>query len=335
MQVFTKVTPLNALTDGASISLSSSLVQYVALNAGIPALGLWTLLCSVQQADQSSKERFCEKYNLTAAAFDKTMNKLAALNLVWQEADSGFEQDWFVANVPKKVADLTEYFMFELKTLFEQGDFSSTQAEQPASTFAEQQLNIVPDYEQLNNGNWQQLRLEQDFFDLGVIKLPAELVPQYWDTFIASNDNKGELVPPRNVLLKKWKSYVANVSVNLAVSERRSAQNFERKVEQNTAAQQRNIEAWQALLETKIPQAQSFSAAMHNLSNVEDDVWLGFIQQHIRLKSEPLNLTNLQYAFEEYCKTTGQKFLKQVAVPKEIDNTLNDTSWADNLDDIL
>ena len=72
------------------------------------------------------------------------------------------------------------------------------------------------------------------------------------------------------------------------------------------------------------------------LDNVENDVWKGFIQQNIRYKNEPLNHTRLRYSFEEYCKTNGQKFIKKVKPQaKEIDHQLDDTSWANNLDDVL
>lgn len=333
MLIFSKVNSLDSIASIETLSLSNKLIEYVASKAGIPALGLWVLLCNQITTGSVDRRAFCQKYSLAEGAFDKTIVKLANLNLAWHEQDSGFEQDWFISNLPKAITTQTEQFLFQLENLFKNEDFglgsvSNTQSFIDIEPIATVKID--------NRYSWDKLALEPEFYNLAALKIPKELIEQYWDTFISSNDQKGEIVPARPVLYKKWKSYIANVSVNLAVSDRRFSNQMEQKAKKYTLTEQKNIEAWQALLEQKIPQVQSFSAAMNNLSQVENDVWIGYIQQNIRYKNDPLNNTNLQYSFEEYCKTTGQKFLKkQSAPPKEIDNQLNDTSWANNLDDVL
>jgi hypothetical protein len=180
------------------------------------------------------------------------------------------------------------------------------------------------------------LQLAKEFYDLAVLKLPQDLIEHYWDCFISTNDNKGELVPEHRVLLKKWKSYIANVSVNLAVSQRRYQNSIKESSQVKDIRAQKNIDFWSALLEHPIPQNLAFIATINNLSDVETEVWRGFVQQNIRFKAEPMNPNPLQYAFEEYCKTTGQKFKqKGNMAPSDFDNTLDDTSWAQNLDDVL
>jgi|GEM_PF-2475355 len=339
MLIFSKVNSLDSLSNLDTVSIPSKLIEYVATRAGIPALGLWVLLCNQTTSSKMTKELLCQKYNLSEAAFDKTMKKLQALNLAWHEYDPGFENDWFVSNLPKAIAIHTEKFLFQLENLFSNEEFGLDKIENEVEqAFVKaDDVDLSTSNNTLNNQHrWETLELSADFLNVASTKIPKELVHQYWDSFTSSNDIKGEIVPERNVLFKKWKAYIANVSVNLAVSERRHSNNLEVRAKNNSVREKNNIDAWQALLEQPIPQAQSFTAAINNLSNVENDVWIGFIQQNIRFKNDPMNLTNLQYAFEEYCKTTGQKFLrKKAAQPSEFDYHLSDTSWANNLDDVL
>jgi len=341
MQIFNKTTSLDSSKQIESLVISKKLIEYVGLKAGIPALGLWVLLCNQAGGTKLTQTTFCQTYGLPESAFEKTMKKLAALNLAWHEQDQGFQKDWYVSNLPKALTVQTESFLFQLESFFTQKDLTNSSFDgTPINNLvnvvtAEPKISAYTATEQ-SSYQWDSLVLLQDFHDIAASKIPKELVQQYWDSFTSSNDNKGEVVPSRNILFKKWKSYIANVSVNLAVSDRRFSNNVERKKQSVSLIEQKNIEAWQALLEQKIPQIQSYSAMMSNLSTVEDDVWLGFIQQNIRFKNSLMNNTTLQYAFEEYCKTTGQKFLKQKAsAPSEFDDTLNDTSWANNLDDVL
>jgi len=365
MLIYSKITSLDSLSKVDTLSIPAKLIDHIALKASIPALGLWVLLCNQVIGTNRSKIDFCKTYQLSQAAFDNTMAKLATLNVAWQEQDLGSE-DWVVANLPKALALQTEKFLFQLENMFNMDDLSGDEVarefEQPIFEFHQHQqtshstntpaVNIAV-HSALNKEDetahigmyrpptstqhrWDSLELALDFFDIAATKVPKELVQQYWDSFISTNDNKGEVVPARALLFKKWKAYIANVSVNLAVSDRRYSNNIERKVKSNNIREQKNIDAWQALLEQRIPQEQSYSAMMSNLATVENDVWLGFVQQNIRFKNDPMNPTTLQYAFEEYCKTNGQKFLRKKDVPStEIEQQLNDTSWANNLDDVL
>jgi hypothetical protein len=338
MQIFNKTTSFDPSKQIDSLVISKKLIEYVALKAGIPALGLWVLLCNQVSTSKLTQAAFCQSYGLPESAFEKTMNKLAGLNLAWHEQDQGFQTDWCVSNLPQTLTKQTESFLFQLNAFFAQDDLAneSFDGKRLANVVTEEPRAIVNNANLSTDYHWDTLVLQQDFHDVASTKIPKELVQQYWDSFTSSNDNKGEMVPSRSVLFKKWKSYIANVSVNLAVSDRRFTNNIERKKQSISLTEQKNIAAWQALLEHKIPQIQSYSAMMSNLSTVENDVWLGFIQQNIRFKNSLMNNTTLQYAFEEYCKTTGQKFLKQKAsAPSEFDDTLNDTSWANNLDDVL
>jgi len=368
MLIDSKVTPLNSLANIDTIVFPSQLIEFVALKASIPALGLWVLLCSQKLTSQETKNNFCQKYQLSTAAFDKTMSKLESLNLAWQAQTVGVD-DWHVANLPKNIAEQAESFLGQIESLFTTEQTNATQASannvQPTQFHSSQtdsnqlspnrlspnQTNQTPsahfiDFDSSTSNNyqmtnepkesWDSLELPLDFFDIAATKIPKELVQQYWDSFIAANDNKGEVVPERKLLYKKWKAYIANVSVNLAVSDRRFSNNVERKAQSINLRDQKNIEAWQLMLEQRIPQELAYEAMMNNLTAVENDVWLGFIQQNIRFKNEVMNPTSLKYAFEEYCKTSGQKFLRKQSVPEsQLDVQLNDTSWANNLDDVL
>lgn len=346
MLIESKITPLNSLTDIDTIVLPSQLIEFVALKASIPALGLWVLLCSQKVNSSQTKQSFCEKYQLSNAAFDKTMNKLASLNLAWQTHTVGVD-DWQVANLPKDLTEQAESFLGQLENLFisEQSTppaVSADKINQSAYSSSVQYFNIdnsLNTQYQVSSAplqQWDTLELPLDFFDIAATKIPKELVQQYWDSFIATNDNKGEVVPERKLLYKKWKAYIASVSVNLAVSDRRFTNNVEQKAQTMNLRDQQNIDAWQALMEQPIPQDLTFETDMNGLSDAANDVWLGFIQQNIRFKNEVMNHNSLKYAFAEYCKTSGQKFVKkQSAADSQIDEQLNDTSWANNLDDVL
>ena len=325
------------MTDIDSIAFPCQLLELVALKASIPALGLWVLLCNQRGQTQHNKVEFCQKYQISTHAFDKTMVKLAELNLVWRQHSIG-KDDWHVANLPKDLTQKLHLLLDEMESLFVAKHLQVKQHPVDKKSVRIELRNssngLAPAQDQ--SQQWESLELGEDFFQIAATKIPQELVNQYWDSFIAGADKRAELVPERKLLFKKWKAYIANVSVNLAVSERRFSSNAERKVKHNSQREQNNINAWQLLMEQRIPQELSFSAAINNLAAVENDVWLGFIQQNMRYKNETMNPTNLQYAFEEYCKTSGQKFLRKSAAPEsELDEQLNDTSWANNLDDVL
>jgi len=348
MLIDSKVTSLSSLAHIDTIAFPSQLVEFVATKASIPTLGLWVLLCSQKLSNQQTKTAFCSKYQLSTAAFDKTMTKLATLNLAWQSQSIGID-DWHVANLPQTLAKQAESLLTQIEDLFavEQSAPNQILAEQkfPEQVTSSEVTHAISFDSQDNNHyqmvsepilQWDSLELALDFFDIAATKIPKELVQQYWDSFIASGDNKGEPVPERKLLFKKWKAYIANVSVNLAVSDRRYSNNIERKAQTMNLRDQQNVDAWQKMLEQPIPHELAFETDMNNLGAVLNDVWLGFIQQNIRFKNETMNHNSLKYAFAEYCKTSGQKFLRKQAVPEtQIDEQLNDTSWANNLDDVL
>jgi hypothetical protein len=337
MLINSKITPVHSMTDVDSIAFPCQLLELVALKASIPVLGLWVLLCNQQGQVQHNKVEFCQKYHISTHAFDKTMAKLAELNLVWRQHSIG-NDDWHVANLPKELTNKLQLLLSEMESLLVA---EQLQAKQPPVD----KKSAIVEFHNRSNGlasakvqsqQWESLKLGEEFFQIAATKIPQELVNQYWDSFIAGADKRAEVVPEKKLLFKKWKAYIANVSVNLAVSERRFSNNIERKAKQNSQREQNNINAWQLLMDQRIPQELSFSAAINNLAAVENDVWHGFIQQNMRYKNEIMNPTNLQYAFEEYCKTSGQKFLRKSTAPEsELDEQLNDTSWANNLDDVL
>ena len=73
MLIDSKVTSLSSLTHIDTIAFPSQLIEFVALKASIPTLGLWVLLCSQKLSNQQTKSDFCNKYQLSTSAFDKTM----------------------------------------------------------------------------------------------------------------------------------------------------------------------------------------------------------------------------------------------------------------------
>ncbi len=343
MLINSQITPQHLMTDLDTVSLPVQLVEYVALNASIPVLGLWVLLCNQKGQSQHNKNQFCQKYQLSPQAFDKAMSKLMQLDLAWRQQSIG-KDDWHVANLPQQLTTQLHTLLGEMENLFAAQSLQTKprsanqqSASGNLSSVLETNVSAVADNKSdLKAQGWDSLILAEDFYQIATTKIPAELINQYWDSFVASADKRAEPVPDRKQLFKKWKSYIANVSVNLAVSERRFSNNIQRKAQQNSLTEQKNIDAWQLLMEQRIPQELSFSAAMNNLAQVENDVWHGFIQQNIRYKNETMNPTNLRYAFEEYCKTSGQKFLRKSGnAETELDQQLNDTSWANNLDDVL
>ena len=61
MLIFSKVNSLDSITAIETLSLSNKLIEYVASKAGIPALGLWVLLCNQITTGSVDRASFCQK----------------------------------------------------------------------------------------------------------------------------------------------------------------------------------------------------------------------------------------------------------------------------------
>ena len=336
MKISARIHESNVLSHTEGLFLPKNLVNLIAERIGVSALGLWIVMCT--SPSDSSKQHICQKFNVPEQSFDKVISKLKRLNLVWSEYEFG-EQELNVSNLPKPLFDSIEATVFEFQqAISSDSAFSYRQDDYISPVLVSEKLaeNIENDTQE--SQSWYDLILDQVLIDIAIAsaKLPPDSISGYWESFISSNELRGEVIPGKDLLRKKWRAYIAKVSVNLTVSDRRYNNAIQEQQEQKTARQQANIEAWQGLLEQHIPQDLSFLAAINNLAKVEQDVWQGFVQQNIRFKNEVMNKTNLKVAFEEYCKTTGQKFKQQLSKPNnQFDQQINDKAWAANLDDVL
>lgn len=333
MLVVKKCYAVDDLIQGESISIPVTLVELVASKVGVAALGLWVLLSS--QRKPETMANICQQYSISQASFDSVMAKLQALQLAWQQLDHQRNQQWMVSNLPKPLMSMAEQLAVDLEHALQSGDpFNYQSSQSVAPTLQVVEMSQEPAAK--TGSNWTDLKLDDACSGIAFTKLPHDMIKHYWDCFVSSNDVKGTQVPERSLLIKQWRSYVNNISTNLAISNKRYINTVDNNTKAKQSREQLNQQGWQALLEQPIPQEQAFIAAINNLASVEQDVWLGFVQQNMRFKNDVMNKTNLKYAFEEYCKTSGQKFKqRQSAARNEFDQQLNDTSWANNLDDVL
>lgn len=125
--------------------------------------------------------------------------------------------------------------------------------------------------------------------------------------FTAKLDSENE-IPTSDIerLQKRFFSYAQSTMINFKQSNHR----YNHAIDRTKKAQQSAGEQWESI-RTNIPENLLSVFPIHGLDRVQAEVWSGFVNQEITRKHDVPNINRMKSMLEEYCQSTGRKFLNR------------------------